>query len=206
MLCNTILKNKSMKVTKLSEFNSKLKEDNDIYSEFMNDIAYQQDKHAFSQIFKYFAPRLKSYFIKCGAQENQAEEIIQEVMIAVWTKAASYDKKKSSVSTWIYTIARNKRIDKIRKEKRHYLLESDEGLEIPVSSTQEQDILSGQVSEKIKTCLKSLPSEQAKLLKLSYFYEKTHIDISNELNIPLGTVKSRIRLALNKLKNMSEIN
>jgi RNA polymerase sigma-70 factor (ECF subfamily) len=172
----------------------------------MYEIAFNQDKEAFAKIFNFFAPRLKSYFIKAGAIESQAEEVIQEVMIAVWTKAASYDKQKSSVSTWIYTIARNKRIDKIRKEKRHYLAESDEGLEIPMASTQEQDIFSLQLTKKIQNCIQSLPTEQAELLKLSYFYEKTHTDISKELKIPLGTVKSRIRLALNKMKNMAEIN
>jgi RNA polymerase sigma-70 factor (ECF subfamily) len=177
-----------------------------VFTHHMYEIAFNQDKEAFAEIFNFFAPRLKSYFIKAGAIESQAEEVIQEVMIAVWTKAASYDKQKSSVSTWIYTIARNKRIDKIRKEKRHYLAESDEGLEIPMASTQEQDIFSLQLTKKIQNCIQSLPTEQAELLKLSYFYEKTHTDISKELKIPLGTVKSRIRLALNKMKNMTEIN
>ena len=95
-------------------------------------------------------------------------------MIAVWTKSNTYNKEKSSVSTWIYTIAKNKRIDKIRKEKKHNTVESDESLEIPVPSKQEQQILSTEVSEKIRHSLKFLPIEQAELLKLSYFYEKTH--------------------------------
>ncbi len=82
--------------------------------------------------------KIKKFLVKAGSTDSQAEEVIQEVMIAVWTKSSTYDSNKSSVSTWIYTIARNKRIDKIRKEKRHYLSESDEGLEIPVDSTQEK--------------------------------------------------------------------
>ena len=84
-------------------------------------IGRNQDKLAFNNIFRYFAPRLKSFLVKAGSTDSQAEEVIQEVMIAVWTKSSTYDSSKSSVSTWIYTIARNKRIDKIRKEKRHYL-------------------------------------------------------------------------------------
>ena len=127
-------------------------------------------------------------------------------MIAVWTKSSTYDSSKSSVSTWIYTIARNKRIDKIRKEKRHYLSESDEGLEIPVDSTQEKEIFSAQVSNSLKKYMSNLPEEQSKLLKLSYFYNKTHADISTELKIPLGTVKSRIRLALTKMRHLVEVN
>merc|ERR1711998_522045 len=141
---------------------------NDLLSSCLYDIADSQSREAFKIIFKYFAPRLKSYLIKLGAIDNQAEEVIQEVMIAVWTK--------SSVGTWIYTIARNKRIDKIRKEKRHYLSESDDGLEIPVDSTQEKEIFSAQVSSSLKKYLSNLPEEQSKLLKLSYFYNKTHAD------------------------------
>ena len=173
---------------------------------FLRDIGENQDKVAFSNIFRYFAPRLKSYFVKIGCSETQAEEIIQEVMIAVWTKSSTYNREKSSVSTWIYTIAKNKRIDKIRKEKKHNTVESDESLEIPVPSKQEQQILSTEVSEKIRHSLKFLPIEQAELLKLSYFYEKTHSDIAKDLSLPLGTVKSRIRLALSKMRNLVELN
>ena len=169
-------------------------------------IGKNQDKLAFNNIFRYFAPRLKSFLIKAGSTDSQAEEVIQEVMIAVWTKSSTYDSSKSSVSTWIYTIARNKRIDKIRKEKRHYLSESDEGLEIPVDSTQEKEIFSAQVSNSLKKYMSNLPEEQSKLLKLSYFYNKTHADISTELKIPLGTVKSRIRLALTKMRHLVEVN
>ena len=169
-------------------------------------VGKNQDKLAFNNIFRYFAPRLKSFLVKAGSTDSQAEEVIQEVMIAVWTKSSTYDSNKSSVSTWIYTIARNKRIDKIRKEKRHYLSESDEGLEIPVDSTQEKEIFSAQVSNSLKKYMENLPEEQSKLLKLSYFYNKTHADISTELKIPLGTVKSRIRLALTKMRHLVEVN
>jgi RNA polymerase sigma-70 factor (ECF subfamily) len=194
-----------MSSTVASDITGKVSSDR-LFEKCMYEIAENQDKSAFSIIFKHFSPRLKSYFIKAGAADNQAEEIIQEVMISVWTKASSYDKNKSSVSTWLYTIARNKRIDKIRKEKRHYMLESDEGLEIPVDSTQEEEIMSTELSKKVDDYMKNLPKEQAKLLKLSYFNEKTHVDIAKELNIPLGTVKSRIRLALSKIKNFAEVN
>jgi len=173
---------------------------------YLRDIGDNQDRVAFSCIFKYFAPRLKSFFIKLGCSETQAEEIIQEVMIAVWTKSSTYDRTKSSVSTWIYTIAKNKRIDKIRKEKKHNTVEADESLEIPVPSKQEEHLLSTEVTKKIHHSLQFLPKEQAELLKLSYFYEKTHSDIAKDLSLPLGTVKSRIRLALSKMKNLVELN
>ena len=175
-------------------------------SNYLRDIGDNQDKIAFSNIFKYFAPRLKSFFIKLGCSDSQAEEIIQEVMIAVWTKSKTFDRAKSSVSTWIYTIAKNKRIDKIRKEKKHNTVESDESLEIPVPSKQEEQLLSTEVNERLHHSLQFLPKEQAELLKLSYFYEKTHTDIAKDLRLPLGTVKSRIRLALSKMKNLVELN
>ena len=173
---------------------------------FLRDVGETQDTTSFANIFRYFAPRLKSFFVKLGCNETQSEEIIQEVMISIWTKANTYNSDKSSVSTWVYTIAKNKRIDKIRKEKKHYSTESDESLEIPVPSIQEEKVISSQIAEKINKSIKVLPKEQAELLKLSYFYEKTHSDIADELKIPLGTVKSRIRLALSKMKNLVELN
>ncbi len=178
----------------------------DKLSSSLESVGKNQDKEAFNIIFRHFAPRLKSFLTKAGSTETQAEGVIQEVMIAVWTKSKTYDRSKSSVSTWIYTIARNKRIDKLRKEKRHILSESDEGLEVPINSTQENEIFSSQLSNNIKKYMSNLPEEQSKLLKLSYFYDKTHVDISNELKIPLGTVKSRIRLALTKMRHLVEVN
>ncbi len=202
---NIIKKNSVMKINNLSKVENTLSSEEQL-SNCLSEIALHQDKSAFNTIFNYFAPRLKSYLIKVGSTETQAEGVIQEVMIAVWTKASSYDNNKSSVGTWIYTIARNKRIDKIRKDKRHYLSESDEGLEIPVQSTQENEIFSSQVSASLKKQIENLPEDQGKLLKMSYFYDKTHADISEELSIPLGTVKSRIRLALTKMRHLVELN
>ena len=197
---NTAMKSRDIKVDSCSV------NDDDDLTLCVELIGKNQDKLAFNNIFRYFAPRLKSFLVKAGSTDSQAEEVIQEVMIAVWTKSSTYDSSKSSVSTWIYTIARNKRIDKIRKEKRHYLSESDEGLEIPVDSTQEKEIFSAQVSNSLKKYMSNLPEEQSKLLQLSYFYNKTHADISAELKIPLGTVKSRIRLALTKMRHLVEVN
>ncbi len=197
---NSVMKAGKIKVDKITSVSEK-----DL-SYCIKEIAESQDKGSLATIFNFYAPRLKSYLVKIGAIESHAEEIIQEVMLAIWTKAASYDSSKSSTATWIYTIARNKRIDRLRKEKRHLLSDSDEGLEIPMNATQEEEIYNVQVSQKLRKSIESLPEEQSKLIKMSYFYGKTHIDISKGLNIPLGTVKSRIRLALSKMRHLEELN
>ena len=139
---------------------------------FIRDIGDVQDRASFSNIFRYFAPRLKSFFVKLGCTETQAEEIIQEVMISIWTKAKTYNSDKSSVSTWVYTIAKNKRIDKIRKEKKHYSAESDESLEIPIPSIQEDQVIASQISDKINKSISYLPKEQAELLNYLIFMKK----------------------------------
>ncbi len=174
-------------------------------TDLIDDISQRQDKNSFAKLFNYFAPRLKNYFYKLGVNESGAEEIVQDVMLAVWTKAITYDKEKSSLSTWIFTIARNKRIDRIRKEKRHVLVNDDNLLEIPIESSQEKEIYDIQLKSNFAELIKSLPKNQAKLIKLAYFNEKTHTKISEELNLPLGTVKSRIRLALTKIRNIIEV-
>ena len=116
----------------------------------MKRIQKDRDEMAFSEIFDFFAPKINAYFIQNSIKIESSEELTQEVLSTVWVKSNLYNSKKSAISTWIYTIARNKRIDKIRKEKRHYLSESDEGLEIPVDSTQEKEIFSAQVSNSLK--------------------------------------------------------
>ena len=127
---------------------------------------------AFSNIFNYFAPRLKSFFIKLGCSEPQSEEIIQEVMISIWTKSKTYNSEKSSVSTWVYTIAKNKRIDKIRKEKKHYASESDESLEIPIPSIQEDQVIATEISEKINNCISFLLKSKLNFLNYLIFTRK----------------------------------
>jgi RNA polymerase sigma-70 factor (ECF subfamily) len=175
---------------------------NDKLANYVEDIYISKSTIAFSSVFEHFAPRLKNYFFKLGSSEAAAEEIIQEVMHAVWVKAGSYDRKKASVSTWIFTIARNKRIDILRKEKRHLITYDDSLLEIPVDASQEEKIYTNEISNNIANVIDLLPKKQKELIKLSYFYDKSHNLIAKELNLPLGTVKSRIRLALSKLRNL----
>lgn len=170
-------------------------------------VAQKQDKGAFAELFEYFAPRIKSFLMKGGAAPDQADELAQETMISVWQKAASFDPAKASASTWIFTIARNKRIDAIRKTPRPEVDADDIELADDAPSASDE-IAQGQETDIMARAIQNLPQEQADLLYKSFFEDKTHADIAKETNLPLGTVKSRIRLALDRLRgdrNVTEL-
>ena len=163
-------------------------------------IGKERDKGAFAQLFEYFAPRIKSFLLRLGTDMSLAEEITQEAMIMVWRRAETYDPRQAGASTWIFTIARNKRIDRLRRENRP-LPDLDDPAFVPdAAETGEKRVLRRQGEEKIRLALKNLPQEQAKMIFSAYYEEKSHRDIATESGVPLGTVKSRIRLALNRLR------
>ena len=163
-------------------------------------IALERSRAAFSELFHAFAPRLKAYVMRAGADGRMAEEVVQEAMIAVWRKADSFNPEKASVSTWIFTIVRNKRIDYLRREVRPDLKPSD-FLHLENDQTHADDEIDvQQTGDSIQKALACLPFEQAQVLELAYFGDKSHREIAEQLNLPLGTVKSRIRLALARMK------
>ena len=169
-------------------------------------IAESQDIGSFKKIFEYFSPRLKSFLMKSGAEENIAEEIIQETMTIIWTKADYYDPKVASPSTWIYTIARNKKIDILRKSRKAILEDIETAVLPAVDPKTEENIEHDQKFDMIAQHLDSLPKDQLDLLKMNFFEEKSHGEISDLTGIPLGTVKSRIRLALEKIRGKLDKN
>lgn len=164
-------------------------------------VAREQDRNAFARLFGYFAPRVKSFLMRSGLADSAAEEVTQEVMIAVWRKASYFDPGKAGASTWVFTIARNQRIDRLRRTR------SRTGDNLP-DPTDESDVrpsgediaILAEREEGVRKALAALPSEQATIVRLSFFAEKPHSEIARELGIPLGTVKSRVRLALNRLR------
>ncbi|WP_282604927.1 sigma-70 family RNA polymerase sigma factor [Pelagibius sp. Alg239-R121] len=167
---------------------------------FVSKIAEQRCKTSFQALFGYFAPRLKAYLMRLGSDADQAEELVQEAMIMVWRKAASFDASQAAVSTWIFTIARNKRIDAIRREKRPEIDLEDPAL-VPQSESLADDIIEEQQdARRLKAAISRLSSEQATLIKMAYFGDKAHGAIAEETGLPLGTVKSRLRLALGHLR------
>ncbi|MBL6768599.1 MAG: sigma-70 family RNA polymerase sigma factor [Alphaproteobacteria bacterium] len=167
-------------------------------------VGSYRDRSAFKKLYEHFAPRLKSFLLRIGSDMSAAEEICQESMIMVWRRAETFNPESAGASTWIFTIARNKRIDKLRKDNRPLPdLNDPSFFQIPVDKS--DDILQRVEEEKkIKNALKNLPPEQAKLILSAYYEEKSHRKIADETNLPLGTVKSRIRLAINRLRTQLE--
>jgi RNA polymerase sigma factor (sigma-70 family) len=161
-------------------------------------IQLDQDQKAFAELFGYFAPRVKAFLMKSGASPSMAEECAQEVMATLWHKAHLFDPSRASVATWIFTIARNKRIDALRKQRTPEPEDLQWG---PESEPEASDILVLQQETNLLTqAMLALPSQQRDLIKKAYFGDLSHSEIAVETGLPLGTIKSRLRLALSKLR------
>ena len=165
----------------------------------MRKIHAERDRNAFEQIFCHFAPRVKAYLMKSGADASLAEECTQEVMATVWRKAHMFDPGRASVATWIFTVARNRKIDAIRKQRR------PEPEDLPWGSEQEPDqvevINMQQESARLAKAIATLPEKQRVIIEKAYFGDLSHSEIAGITGIPLGTIKSRIRLALERLRH-----
>lgn len=163
-------------------------------------VATARDVAAFEELFRYYGPRVHAYMAKLSRDGQLAEELMQETMVAVWNKAAQYSPDKGNVSTWIFTIARNQRIDHWRKANRPDFDPNDPAF-IPAEIKPADDALDmNDDADRLHRAMQTLPPEQLELLQLSFFEEASHGSISERLGLPLGTVKSRIRLAFAKLR------
>jgi len=165
-------------------------------------IAAQQDREAFKALFAHFAPRVAAFARRSGADAQVAEDLAQDVMLTVWRRAAQFDRSKAAASTWIFTIARNRRIDMIRREARPDFDPQDPGLVGEAEAPADERLAERRREKSLRRAVARLPEEQSQLMRLAYFEDKSHGVIADELNIPLGTVKSRIRLAMHKLRQM----
>lgn len=174
-------------------------------SELLQTLAEHQDKTAFSQLFAFFAPRLKSFYLRGGAGDAAAEEMVQETMLLVWRKATLFNPAIAGASTWIFAIARNQRIDRIRRERRFIQLEDhmldDEEADDPKG---EETVYAAQSEARLHDAIQDLPPQQVKVLQMSFFENKSHSEIAEMLKLPVGTVKSRLRLAFGKLRTSLE--
>ncbi len=163
-------------------------------------VGASRDREAFAELFGYFAPRIKAYLLRRGAAPAEAEELAQEAMIMVWRRAQTFDPAKSAASTWIFTIARNKRIDALRREKRPDYDPEDPSLAPAVPPAADRAVEVTQQAGRLAEAIAGLPEEQAALVRMAYFEDKAHGQIAAETALPLGTVKSRLRLAMGRLR------
>lgn len=165
-------------------------------------VAMRQDRAAFAALFDHFAPRIKGFLMRGRMPAAAAEELAQEAMLTVWRKAAQFDRGRAGASAWIFTIARNLRIDGVRREQRGRLLEleMEDAREPPAPP--DAELLAGERDKRVRAALERLSEEQKCVLRLSFFEGKPHGEIAAELELPLGTVKSRIRLAMNRLREL----
>jgi len=175
------------------------------WGRLIRSIATHQDRSAFAALFQHFAPRIKTFMQRSGSSEARAEELAQETMLAVWRKALLFDPASAGAATWVFTIARNLRIDAYRRERRGGVVETtDIAIEFQVDESPQPDarLASSQTEARVQTALAALSNEQKRVVELSFFEEKAHAEIATILDIPLGTVKSRLRLAMGRLRNL----
>jgi RNA polymerase sigma factor (sigma-70 family) len=161
-------------------------------------VATCQDRGAFAVLFTHFAPRVKAYLLRLGASSGVAEELAQEALLSVWRKAHLFDPAKASAATWLFTIARNLRIDAVRRERRPEL-DPEDFMPEPDADA-DAGLMLAENEGRLRLALKDLPADQIQVVELSFFADKPHSQIAVELGIPLGTVKSRLRLAMGRLK------
>jgi RNA polymerase sigma-70 factor, ECF subfamily len=170
-------------------------------ADLLQRVAQSSDIEAFRQLYQLYGPRVKSYMIRQGADPDTADELAQETLLTVWRKAGLYVSDKGSATTWIFTIARNLRIDRLRKEvpwqelpDGHNEIASDDAAPDDIVSDRERQV-------RVQAVLESLPADQQSVVTMSYLDGLSHSEIAEKLGLPLGTVKSRMRLAYQKIRD-----
>jgi RNA polymerase sigma-70 factor (ECF subfamily) len=168
-------------------------------------VALYGDRAAFTALFGHFAPRVKTFMRRSGASEAEAENLAQETMLRVWRKARLYNPAACGFEAWLFTIARNLRIDSLRRERRGVLegaSDIDNEFLLDDAPLADESLASRQSAQRIRSAVAGLPDDQQRVIELSFFQERAHAEIAVVLGIPLGTVKSRLRLAMAKLRGL----
>lgn len=165
-------------------------------------IAAHGDRAAFAALFEFYAPRVKSTLMRMGAPAEAAEDIAQETLLTIWRKAAQFDPERASASAWIFTIARNLRIDRLRRDQRAKLSALYETAEAEEPQRPDAPLDAVERESRVRSALGLLPAEQVRVVQLSFFEGRAHGDIAKLLDLPLGTVKSRLRLAMSRLRHL----
>jgi len=162
-------------------------------------VAHSGDRAAFGRLFDFYAPRLKAMLARSGLQGAKADDVVQDVMLAVWRKAGQFDPGRAQASAWIYRIARNRHIDIIRRTGRP--VPDELKIEEEPSPDASQMLALGQEGEVLRKALSGLKDEQREMIEQAYLGELSHTEINRATGLPLGTIKSRIRLGLEKLRH-----
>jgi RNA polymerase sigma factor (sigma-70 family) len=193
-------------VSRMTEYPAAGSRRDDEWSQCLQKIAKERDREAFSDLFRHFAPLIRAFALSGSPlAASHADELVQEVMIKVWQKAKAFDPHKAAASTWIYTVARNCRTDLFRRLQKFDTKVSaddiwpDEEEESPLGAMQQR-----RDAERVREMLSALPFDQAQILAKVYMEGKSHSEVAEDLDLPLGTVKSRVRLAMQKLQLMVE--
>lgn len=174
----------------------------DVWVQTLADVARDQDRQAFARLFGHFAPRVKRYLMLGGSPDAQAEDLTQETMAMVWRKAALYDPARAGVSTWIFTIARNLCVDQFRRKNQAEVYEDDFDFDLLEADQPAPDDLmhAARLNERLRRALEGLTPEQLEVIRLAYGHDESQSHIAAALKIPLGTVKTRVRMALIQLR------
>ncbi|HCP64944.1 MAG TPA: RNA polymerase subunit sigma [Hyphomonadaceae bacterium] len=173
----------------------------DRFADLMEAVAIHKDKAAYGELFAYYGPRVKAYLMRLGADNALAEELAQDVMVTVWRKADLFDRTQASVSTWLFRVARNKRIDAIRRTTKPEL-DPNDPLLLPSAPPAADSLITGAERDQlVRAAIVDLPEEQRQLLHQAFYDGLSHREIAEQTGTPLGTVKSRLRLAFLKLRS-----
>jgi RNA polymerase sigma factor (sigma-70 family) len=172
----------------------------DEFAELLCAVAERRDREAFKRLFDHFAPRIHGYLLRLGLDPTVAEELTQEVMATMWRKAALFDRSKSSVATWLYRVARNRRIDTFRREREFGGAQGDPLLVPDLAPAPDDSLDASRREDLVRSALGRLPDEQLALVRFAFFEGLSHSEIADRTGLPLGTVKSRIRLAFTRLR------
>lgn len=174
------------------------------WAELIGRVASSGDRDAFKALFEHFAPRIKGFLLKTGSSAEEAEDVAQSTLIAVWRKANQFDPATTGAAAWIFTIARNLRIDSARRATRDGRLGQGVGPDYELDPAEPADTMMSRVEDaaRITAAIEKLPADQSSVIRMSFIEERPHTEIAAALGIPLGTVKSRIRLAMSRLRDL----